>query len=145
MAYKAETESDPVARGVLESDAEPVALAWGCPFKTKRDPDRSALSPKHLEALQATERLTGAKCDTCPNFYARMPWVREAVAARNWRDKGSLRDRVGWPTRVLVTAIDAIDAADNARQFDDQERREREREAEADRAKRAREDGSRGA
>lgn len=138
MAYRAETEPDPVAKGVLESDAEPTQLAWGCPIKTGRAPDRGALDAKHLEALQATERLTGAKCDTCPMFYARLPWVREAVAALNWRDKGALRDRVGWPTRALVTAIDAIDAGDNARQRDDHERRERDREAERERMERER-------
>jgi hypothetical protein len=146
MAHKAETEIDPVAKGVLERDAEPVQLSWGCPFKTGRDiPERDSLSPKHQEVLTAVQRLTGAKCSTCPNFYTRLPWVRDGVAARRWRDKGSLRDRVGpYPSLALVRAIDVIDASDAARQHDDYERSKREREAEAERAKRDRENGSRG-
>jgi hypothetical protein len=144
MLHRAETEPDAVARAVLESDAGPTQLAWGCPKKTDRAPDKDALSPKHLEVLQATERLTGAKCSTCPNYYLRLPWVREAVAARRWRDKGQLELRVGYPSAALVRAIDLIDAGDDARQYDDIKRRERDRKDAADEAKRARDHGSRG-
>jgi hypothetical protein len=59
------------------------------------------------------------------------------VAARHWRDKGALRERLGWPTLAMVKAIDAIDAGTAARDRDDYERRERDREAAAEQAKRA--------
>jgi hypothetical protein len=141
MLYRATKEPDAVARGVLESDGPIAKAAWGCPVGTNREPSREGLDETHVESLDAVERLTGVRCDTCPNFYARLPWVSDAVVARRWRDKGQLQLRTEHPSAALVAAIDAIDRGDNARQVDDYERRERDREAAADEAKRAREHG----
>lgn len=141
MVHKAETEPDAVARGIMSSDGPRVQERWSCPRVTGADPDPDSLDEKCHEALTATESLTGVKCSTCPNFYPRLPWVHEARAAWHWRDKGSLRERVGYPSTVLVRAIDLIDRGDSMRVRDDLERRQRESEARAEEAKRAREDG----
>lgn len=141
MVHKAESEPDPVARGILETDGPRQQERWSCPKVTDRPPDPDALDEKCREVLKATETLTGVRCQTCPNFYPRLPWVHEARAAWHWRDKGSLRERVGYASTVLVRAIDLIDRGDGMRARDDIDRAKREREAEADKAKRAREDG----
>ena len=74
--------------------------------------------------------------------YLNLSWVREAVNARRWRDKGQLQLRIGeYPSAALVAAIDAVDRGDNARQADDWERRKRDDEARAEQAKRDRENG----
>jgi hypothetical protein len=141
MLHRAGKEADAAARGVLESDGPLAKAAWGCPLGTTREPSREGLDATHVESLDAVERLTGARCDTCPNYYARLPWVHDAVTARRWRDKGQLQLRTEYPSAALVAAIDAIDRGDNARQVDDYERRERDRQDAAEEAKRAREHG----
>jgi hypothetical protein len=143
QVHDAETETDEVVRAIKKNDGPIAQNAWGCPFVTGRDPDRESLDEDHEEALVAVENLTGVRCSTCPNFYARMPWVREAIAASRWRDKGVIRERVGWPTETLVKALDLVDRGDSLRTRDEYERAEQKREAAADEAKRARENGGR--
>jgi hypothetical protein len=141
MQHKAESEPlDRVARDRFTGDAPIAQEGWRCP-RAGYQADPESLSPKHRETLVAVEKLTGAKCSTCPNFYARMPWVHEAVNARRWRDKGALRERVGWPSTVLVRAIDLVDRSDAMRVRDDLERDRQKREADAEQAKRDREHG----
>jgi hypothetical protein len=106
-------------------------------MKTGRAPDKASLDAKHLEVLSATENLTGARCETCPQFYAWLPWVHDAASARRWRDKGQLRERVGWPSVSLVRAIDLLDASSAARERYEFEQRDKERKAAAEEAKRA--------
>ncbi len=127
--HDAETETDdPVAAGVAASDGAILQAAWHCPTVTKREPDETLLDDQHRAALKRVEKLTGAKCSTCPNWYARSQAAHEVSAARRWRDAGQLRERVGWPSTVLVAAMDLMDAAHNARERDDYERDKRERE-----------------
>jgi hypothetical protein len=140
MLHKAESETDSVAIEVLKRDGPIAQDGWRCPL-ANHQPDPAALDAKHRETLGAVERLTGAKCETCPSFYARLRWVHEAVNARRWRDKGALRERVGWPSTALIRAIDLVDRGDNARQIDDLERQKRDSEARAEEAKRARDNG----
>jgi hypothetical protein len=104
--------------------------------------DPSTLDAKCRDVLVAVERLTTAKgMRTCPCFYARTPWVHETRFARQWREHGSLRDRVGWPSIGLVAAIDLLDTADSAARFDDIERQKREAEANRERMERQRNGG----
>lgn len=124
----AETETDDSAIAVAKSDGAIQQAKWHCPSVTKSAPDETLLDDEHREVLERVEKLTGAKCATCPNWYARQNATHEVAAARRWRDAGQLRERVGFPSTVLVAAIDVMDAAHNARERDDYEREKRERE-----------------
>lgn len=67
--------------------------------------------------LDAVERLTGARCDTCPLAGPRLPWVRYAAEARTWAEWGQLELFHPAPPRVLIDAITLIGAGVGARQM----------------------------
>lgn len=129
---RAEREPDPDGAAVLRASGERLQRVWQCPCATGREPPASAegLPAPAQEALEHVERLCGGGgFTTCPLFYARLSWVRESVRARRWAERGELRAYTGEPTRVLLDAIDAVDAGIGARQHADEIERENKRKA----------------
>jgi len=115
---------DDETRPQLEECGRARQAAWRCPFGGHDLPDDAeALPAVAQETLVAVERLTGARgMRTCPTFYARQPWVREACAGRKWAERGELRTRYGEVSGVLCEAIDLVEHSIAARMADDSER-----------------------
>jgi hypothetical protein len=114
---------------VLELDAIGSQLKWRCPNATGCHPpdDTDWMDARQLEALDAVERLTGARgFKTCPSWYASLDHVHEAVRAYEWWDKGQLHLIDPHPSSVLVEAIGLISRGITERQRDDFERMKRE-------------------
>jgi len=129
---RSEREPDPQVAATQRERGERMRRVWCCPCGTREPPPESAeaLPEAAREALDAVEHVTGARgLTTCPLFYARLPWVAEAVRARRWAERGDLRTRYPDPPAVLLDAIDAVDAGIGARQAADEHERELKRKA----------------
>ncbi len=118
----AASELDPAAAQTLEDAAPAAQDAWRCPNAGHGSLDASDLDENHREALVAVGRLTGFRdAQTCPLWYARLPWVRRATEAWEWREKGCL-DAIESPlTGAMRDAINAVRDGVNARQAYDLE------------------------
>lgn len=127
---RAERARDPDEAEAYRDKGARERAVWRCPCGTGALPpgDPAELPGPAREALVAVEHLTGARgLTTCPLFYARLPWVRDAVEARKWAERGELRSYAGAPSRVLLDAISAVDAGIAARQAADEHERELKR------------------
>jgi hypothetical protein len=109
---------------------------WRCPNAGHDEPPPGSApaDPACAAALDNVARLTGVRCEGCPNWHTSRPWVLRAASARRWRDKGQLQLRVRVLSAAMAEAIDAIDAGVTAREDYDlrrlrEEREERERNA----------------
>jgi hypothetical protein len=131
-------EPDPTARSTIEMDALVAQLAWGCPKATGRAPDGAGLGPAQREAADRVATLTGfAGKDTCPLWYASLPWVHRAARAYRWRESPLFGAIEPEPSAVLVDAVEQVENGVTARQAYDAEKWRERMEAE----RKAREQG----
>ena len=97
---------------------------WRCPH-AKYTPDPRLLDAECREVLEAVERLTGARCDTCPLAGPRQPWVAYAVEARAWAERGHLDLYAPATPHVLIDAVSLVDRGIAQRQARDAENAKR--------------------
>lgn len=133
LLRRAERDDDET-RPQLEDSGRARQANWRCPFGGHDMPDDVEQLPAPAqETLVAVERLTGARgLTTCPVYYARQPWVREACNARRWAERGELRSRYGEVSGVLCEAIDLVEHSIAARMGDDGERAKSKRKGGGD-------------
>ncbi len=76
-------------------------------------------------------RLTGFDCaQTCPRFYAYLPWVQEASAAYNASEKHRLKIAYPRMSSTLYHAMEAVEAGVAARHVYEDAQREAKRKRE---------------
>ena len=120
----AATSSDPVEATTFAEIAPELKRRWRCPH-AKYTPDPRLLDAECREVLEAVERLTGARCDTCPLAGPRQPWVAYAVEARAWAERGHLDLYAPATPHVLIDAVSLVDRGIAQRQARDAENAKR--------------------
>ena len=128
---EAATGDDPVESETFAQIAPELKKRWRCPHAKYR-PDPTLLDAECREVLDAVERLTGARCDTCPLAGPRHAWVAVAVEARAWAERGHLDLYAHGTPHVLVDAISLVDRGIAQRQARDTERAKRKQAASTD-------------
>lgn len=123
-----ESEPDPQKRELQERLGKQFAAEWQCPRFCGARTEPHDVSPGPAETLVAVERLTGVGgLKTCPRWYTQQQAIATACAARQWAERGLLRERYGEPSLALMQAVEVLDGAIAAK--DRAERKERERKA----------------
>lgn len=123
----------------LEHFAKEYQREWRCPFSGEFAPpkrgDVAKLTDECRIAVEAVEGLCGLdepSFDTCPCYYARQPYVIEAINARWHAEHGGLSEYEPNASAALFDAIHLINGAVIARQnreADEAKRRMEERTA----------------
>lgn len=117
---------DEQARVATLALAEDVGPRWRCPRYCGGAEPAEVEDAIARDVLERVERLTGAQgLRTCPRWYTLQQGVQVACAARQWAERGLLRDRYGEPTLALMQAIECLDGALAARDRDERKRREK--------------------
>jgi hypothetical protein len=125
---EADKESDPNAAESLRSIGNDAATRWRCPRYTG-EPAPEQPSEDVRGTLIAVERLTGAKgLTTCPCWHASQQAVQVAACARQWAERGLLRERYGEPSLALMQGIELIDTALAARDREERKAREKKQQ-----------------
>lgn len=118
LARTAVLSGDADEREVAANDAPGVQRRWRCPAAGYAPAaSRDELDPACRAVLADADALCeGADCGTtCPKALAREPVAHAVMGARQWREHGELRARLGWPSLALCEAMDAMDRGVNDR------------------------------
>lgn len=112
---------------LIESAAD-MRRQWGCPGAGGAEPEEpTEMAQERLAPIDRMFGVSGLK--TCPGWYLSQPGAQIAAEAYQCSEKpGGIESCFGRdPPRTLVLAAIAVRKGVNARQEDDEERRERER------------------
>jgi len=125
---EAPTEPDPKRKRTLEETGHAFAKEWQCPRYCGTNKEPAVPTDAARFALVGVEHLTGVGgLKTCPRWYTQQQAIATACAARQWAERGLLRERYGEPSLALMQAVEVLDGAIAAK--DRAERKERERKA----------------